>query len=361
MRIAYDARHAARGLGISTFIVSLAAELVRTGEVELVWLGDPELAPPGTARGVSLHRAPYPLLDGPLGRALIARLNVDVVHFTGNTGWGRRGPVPAVLTLHDLIFMGTCARGRSPRQMIGHRYERRLVGRAVKVADAVVVPSRTVAEDVRARFGPGVVPQVVPEGVSLPPVSPGVASKTSEPSEPRYLVAFAGRDPRKRTTEVVEAWRRLAPLHMRLRLLAGGGLPAGLRESLAADELARTVEILEHLPRQELWSVLSGAFALLYPTSAEGFGLPVLEGMAAGTPVITGLAPVTHEVGGDAIVPLDPDDVAGSIAAAVLRLDADPGWRSEMSERGRRRAREFSWRKTAAAYLDVYRSARRPR
>src|SRR5947208_877696 len=92
MRIAFDGRNASRGLGQSTFIVALATELVASGKVELVWLGDPGTAPRGVAGVVRVDRLPYPALDGALGRALARRLGVELIHFTGNTGWGRHGP-----------------------------------------------------------------------------------------------------------------------------------------------------------------------------------------------------------------------------------------------------------------------------
>src|SRR4051812_29764734 len=103
MRLALDARHAARGLGISTFIVHLAEQLLVSGEVEVIWLGDPSSAPRGITSAVRVDRLPYPVLDGPAGRALARATGADLIHFTGNTGWGRSGPIPSVLTLHDLI------------------------------------------------------------------------------------------------------------------------------------------------------------------------------------------------------------------------------------------------------------------
>ena len=356
MRIAFDARHAARGLGISTFVTHLARELARLDGVELVWLGDPRLAPPLAAGFVSLGHAPYPLLDGPLGRARLARLHADVVHFTGNTGWGRPGPVPHVLTLHDLIFLGTRRADRSIRQQVGHRYERSLIGRALAAAAIVAVPSRTVADQVTARFGPAVQPRVVLEGVA-PPAPPLAGPASAAGERAPYIVAFAGRDPRKRTGDVVNAWRALQPSPIRLRLLAAGGLPDGLANELGAELADRRVEILEHLPREQLWRVMSGALALVYPSVDEGFGLPVLEGMAVGTPVLAGIAPVTREIGADAIVAIDPVDVPGSIAAAVRRLFEDPECARAIAERGRARAATFTWRRTAEGYRDLYREA----
>lgn len=352
MRLAYDARLAGRGLGISTFVIGLAEALVASGEVELVWLGDPALAPAGSARWLRADRRPYPLLDGGAGRMLVRRLAADVIHFTGNTGWSRPGLVASVLTLHDLIFLDTGTHARSVRQVIGHRYERRLLPAAARSADVLAVPSQTVAEQVRARLPLAGEPQVIHEGVSPPAARDGQPAAATP-----YIVCFAGRDPRKQTEAVVAAWRELANLPLRLELLAAGGMPPGLRESLQPALSAGLVGIHPHLPREQVWSLLAGASALVYPSRDEGFGLPVLEGMAAGTPVLSGIAPVTREIGGDAIVELDPADISGSIVAALRRLLADPVMAAAVRGRGHSRVREFSWRAAADAYLQAYREA----
>jgi glycosyltransferase involved in cell wall biosynthesis len=362
MRVLYDARLAHRGLGISTFVVQLAAALARTQEVELVWLGNPTLAPPGIGAAVRVDRRPYPLLDGPAGRALARRLRPDLIHFTGNTGWASNSSVPSVLTLHDLIFLDSSLRSRSLRQQVGHRYERLLVPYAARRADVLVVPSHTVAAQVRARFGRSRAPSVVHGGVEAvtrieDAGGEAPAPARAGPADPPYIVAFAGRDPRKNTPAVVAAWRQLASAPLHLHLLAAGGMPPGLRVSLEPELAAGTVAVHPHLPRARVWSLLTGALALVYPSSDEGFGLPVLEAMAAGIPVLTGIAPVTREIGGDAIVQLDPADIVGSTAAAVRRLLADPISVADLGARGRAQASLFTWEAAAAGYLAAYREA----
>jgi glycosyltransferase involved in cell wall biosynthesis len=350
MRVALDARHAGRGLGIATFVGRLAAALVDLGRHEIVWLGDPALAPAGVADAIRVDRWPYPLLDGPAGRRIARRSRADVMHFTGNTGWGRSGPVPSVLTLHDLIFLTSGVRRRRLRQLVGHRYERVLIRRALPSATVLAVPSQAVADAVGQRF-PHVRPaRVVRPGVDPPP-APGA------PPARDYVVAFAGHDPRKRTADVVAAWRAVQPLGVRLRLLAGAGLPPGLRDELQPEIATGAVEVLDHQPRPALWQILQGALALAYPSDDEGFGLPVIEGMAAGTPVLAGVAPVTREVGGDAIVPLDAGDVAGSLAREIRRLHDDAAHAAAVAGRGLARAREFTWRRTAEGYGQLYAEA----
>src|SRR3954469_5179821 len=111
MWVGLDARLASRGLGIGTFVLELARRLA--ADVDVVWFGSQAIARPGMASVVDLASYPFPFLDSPLGKARVARENVDVFHFPGNSGWTSPGPVPVVLTVQDLIFMDTPVRGRN--------------------------------------------------------------------------------------------------------------------------------------------------------------------------------------------------------------------------------------------------------
>jgi glycosyltransferase involved in cell wall biosynthesis len=347
MRIGLDARLASRGLGIGTFVVELARRLV--DDVELVWFGAPELAPPGTADVVDLSSHPFPYLDSPLGRARAAKAKVDVFHFPGNSGWTRPGPMPVVLTIQDLIFMDTPVRGRHLRQILGHRYLRTRVGRSARAATVVCCPSETTADDVVARLGVGRRPAVIPIGIDFPELPPAEAGD--------YALAFSARDPRKGVELAFEAWRAAGRHPRRLRLLAGAGLPEGFEATAAAEIAAGEVEIAGYLPREELWATLAGAAVLIHTSSAEGYGLPVLEAMAAGVPVISGLAPAACEVGGDAILALDPADPVRSAAGWLRRLRDEPGLARATRERGLARAAELGTARTAAEYRHAYEQA----
>lgn len=336
MRIGLDARHAAAGLGIATFVTSLAEALVGRGGTEVVWLGGEETAPAGVAQAVP-PPGPYPVLDGPYGRRWAGALGLDVLHFTGNTGWRRSGPMPTVLTVHDLIFFERIP-GRSARQRYGHAYLRWNVGGAVRAATVLAAGSQSTADAVARRFGRQ--PVALGYGVRS-------ASLVGTPAEPPYLLAFGGRDPRKGLDLALEVARATGlPLHVTGR----AGLPSGF---VAGPD----VVVHDSLPREELDALIAGALALVYLSSHEGFGLPVVEALALGTPVVTGRAPVTREVAGEAGLLVDVADPVGSAVAHVRSL-LDPARRAAVAAAGRERARAFSWDAVAERYEALYAEAR---
>jgi glycosyltransferase involved in cell wall biosynthesis len=348
--LALDARHAARGFGIATMLTALATRLVARDDIELIWCGDPRLAPPGTAEVIDLRRWPYPLFDSAVGKAVVRGQRADVLHLTGNTGWGGSWqPVPFVLTIHDLIFLRTTIGNRGLRQVVGHRYARRNVRRAACRAAVVAVPSRHTAAAVTAELDGVKRLELIYQGVDQHG-SHGRARATDP-----YVVAFSGRDPRKGVDLVLHALRAAGLPDWRLKVLAGAGLPDGFEDLAAADVASGRVEILDYVPRSELISTLQSARAVAYASRDEGFGLPVLDAMAAGVPVITGLAPVTREVAGDAALMIDPADPVPSMAAALRRLAREPVLAEGLAERGRARAAEFSWDRMAEQYVRLYR------
>jgi glycosyltransferase involved in cell wall biosynthesis len=112
-----------------------------------------------------------------------------------------------------------------------------------------------------------------------------------------------------------------------------------------------------YLPLAQLPALLGGATVVAYPSLGEGFGLPVLEGMACGAPVLTTRRLSLPEVGGNAVAYCEPD--ADSIAAELARLLDDPQRRAELGRAGLARAAQFSWAASAAAHIEAYRRAMR--
>jgi glycosyltransferase involved in cell wall biosynthesis len=319
--------------------------------VDVVWFGDPTLAPDGVAGKVKIA-GPYPILDTWMGQAVVRKANIDVFHFAANTGWARPAPVPTVLTIHDLIFMESGIHSRGLRQIVGHRYARFSTRRAAHQAAAIAVPTAATANEVVQALAPPASPVVIHWGVDLPPQT--VSHKPDVAPSEQYLAAFSAQDPRKGTGVVVDAWRALGPDRPRLRLLGGAGVPRGLESRIAEDLRSGRIELLGYVPREKVVDVIAGALALIYPSTAEGFGFPVIEAMALGVPVVSGLAPATLELGGQALIRIDPGAPVTSIAEAVTRLRRDAPFRDRVSALGREIASQFSWAAAAEAYRALY-------
>jgi glycosyltransferase involved in cell wall biosynthesis len=182
------------------------------------------------------------------------------------------------------------------------------------------------------------------ERLRLVPMSPGPDFSPDGPAASGdYVLAVGTLEPRKNLARLVEAARH-AKIELRVVGARGwGGVAAG----------GDGVRWLGEVPDEELGALYRGALCLAYPSLYEGFGMPILEAMCSGTPVVTSAGGATEEIAGGAAVlvdPLDPVSIADGIAEAERR-------RAELIAAGLDRARRFGWPDTAARTLEVYREA----
>lgn len=199
-----------------------------------------------------------------------------------------------------------------------------------------------------------------PSAVTLlgPRASPPLAADDTAPAPAGYWLAVGTLEPRKNYETLLDAldlyWAR-SPRPLPLRIAGGGGWKSDtLKAHLAALETRGRVQRLGYVPDAELMRLYAGTQALLFPSWHEGFGLPVLEAMSRGAPVICSANASLPEVGGEAAVYVDPAS-AESICQAMLTLEADSAQRLRMVEAGRRQAARFSWETTARQTLEFYR------
>ncbi|MEO8287846.1 MAG: glycosyltransferase family 1 protein [Chloroflexota bacterium] len=171
-----------------------------------------------------------------------------------------------------------------------------------------------------------------------------------------YCIHVGTLQPRKNLGLLVETWDMLREQMETppMLLLAGkrGWLYDSLLEAVASRGLGSLIKFADYVERDDLPSLYSGAVAMTFPSLYEGFGLPVLEAMACGTPVLASTASSVPEVAGDAAIMLDPTD-ASAWARAVQKIMEDQTLRADLSQRGLARAAEFTWEKCARQTLAV--------
>jgi len=178
----------------------------------------------------------------------------------------------------------------------------------------------------------------------------------------RYVLYVGTLQPRKNLETLVRAFARLVkqaviPSDVRL-VLAGrhGWLTEGLDRAIASSGCPERIVLPGYVAPEDLAALLSGAQVFVLPSWFEGFGLPVLEAMACGTPVLVADTSSLPEAAGDAGRCLPPHDEAAWTAALAQTMH-DAAWRAEASERGRAWARQFTWARTAAQTVASYRRA----
>ena len=294
--------------------------------------------------------------------AMIGRLSwmresrrLDLVHLTDPYG-APALPGRFVCTIHDLFPL---TRDEYTGTPLRRRYGRRT--RAIlKGCLAVVTPSGYVREQLKSLFPETRCPvTVVPEAASpyFRPVNVDPASLSGYGLTSEGYFMYVGRlDPRKNVQRLVDAWEALPQRFRRERrlvLVVSGAAPGG---SLDALEGIEGVIVIRDVPESDLRTLYSSALALVFPSLDEGFGLPVLEAMRCGCPVITSRASCLPETAGSAALLADPADTA-SISDGMRKMAESEERRMEYSAAGLQRASEFSWQRTARETMRVYRKA----
>lgn len=322
----------------------------------------PECAGPGlldvALPGVAATTARRRLAEQTLLPAVALRHGAALVHtlnYLVPEGW--RGP--ALLTLHDDRLQRERAAG-GPLE----RAAARLFARSVRRATRLLANSSNTVERCAATFGVprerfAVTPLAV-DHAAIARVGPGDQARVRAALglEDRPVVLFVGElEAHKNVDRLVGAFAR-ARAHAPAALLVLAGGRGARREALVrlAGErgLGEAVRFAPYLPRPDLLALVAAARVLALPSLDEGFGLPVVEGFASGTPVLAADRGALPETAGGAAELVDPEDEA-AIAAGLVRLLGDEGLRARRIEAGRRRALDFTWGRSAAAALAVYR------
>lgn len=351
MRVAYTLEQCWHRVPGGTGVAALktAAAMEAFGDIELIGVAGKHASPPADE-----WLPPIPVRHLPLAAPWLyhAWLSVhwprpesvvpdaQVVHATTLIACPTAKPL--VVTLHDLAFL----HDSSHFTRHGNQVFRRSLRIIRRKADLVLCCSQATLDDcVKAGIGADRL-RLVPLGVEIEPASMDEVQRVRETYQlpQRYLLFVGTVEPRKNLHGLAAA---IALLDDPLPLVVVGA--AGWGDAAAA--ISGDVRFLGFVPNEDLGPLYAGAQVFCYPSEREGYGLPVLEAMAQGTPVVTSRGTATEETAGGAAVLVDPADsvdIARGITEAGLR-------REELSVQGRRRAAQSTWAMTAALTRAAYR------
>jgi len=263
---------------------------------------------------------------------------------------------PTVLTVHDLTYLLT-----DTHTTLNSLFLKLAMPRFLAEAKAIITPSESTKLDLLRHYHvPSDKVNVIPEGVDPrffirdPGAVERVRRKYHLPAS--YLLTVGTIEPRKNHSRLLEARLKLSKLGVDIPLVIAG--KAGWRSATVVEEMSQLeqqylVQYLGFVDDRDLPALYQAATTFIYPSLYEGFGLPVLEAMASGTPVVTSSTSSLPEVAGEAAILINPHEPK-QMAHAIQRLLAEPELRNELQHKGILRARSFAWDKTATETINVY-------
>ena len=285
-----------------------------------------------------LERCGFRVDHSPLGvlwqQTILPEIEADVL-------WGPHGTLPvtwrkpSVITLHDFTSLTMPGRHRLKTILSFNLF----IGRSLELASRVACVSHAVADEAMRGFGvPRSKMEIVPNGVD-PFFSPGG-------DEGDYILFTGTLEPRKGIDDLLAVWSSL-PRRPRLVLAGDRGWKMTIPDG---------VEVLGYVTRERLRELYRGARAFVYPSRYEGFGIPPLEALACGAPVIATRTGAIPEFAGDAALLIDPGD-RDALRAALLRVLSDASLRRELRARGPERASLYRWDASAQIMAELLRCA----
>jgi len=367
LHIAIDASRlaVAERTGTERYSYELLAALARVdrrSRYTLYTNGLPAALPP-LGPNMALCSIPLPRLwtHARLGPALL-RARPDVAFIPAHVVPLARPPA-AVVTIHDLGYLAFPDAHTARRRLELHL----TTLWSVRAARRVIAISAATRDDLLRRYGADPARVAVVHhglaGAQFRPPNPNeiAAARARHGLERPYFLYVGTVQPRKNLERLIAAFAQAAgagALGEAELVLGGrrGWLSAPIERKAAELGLAGRVRFPGYLPDADLPALLGGALAFAFPSLYEGFGLPVLEAMACGAPVLTSATSSLPEVAGDAALLVDPRDTA-AIAAGLARLAADPALRADLRARGMARAAGFTWERCARETLAILRDA----
>lgn len=358
----------ARPVGAGVYTIAIARGMSAHPEVDLHlltrrddtsrWL---DIAPNGEVHALAPNRRPTRLVwEQTAGPRVAQSIRPDVWHSPHYT-MPLRSTVPTVVAMHDLTFFDHPEWHERSKVV----YFRRMIAAATRRADVVITGSNDAAEGLRTRFTLRGEIVVVHHGVDHPRFAPFADDTVDRAALERHgiaspYVAFASTiEPRKDVPNLVRAFARIAAAHPDVQLVLAGGDGWGVaqaRAAITASGVATRILRPGYIDDATLAALFRRAEVIAYPSLVEGFGMPALEALASGTPLVTTSGGALEEVVGDAALLVPPGDSDALARALATALD-DPSVATRLRAAGLARAATFTWERSIDAHVDAYRRA----
>ena len=311
---------------------------------------------------IELHCPSYPLWEQWALPRAAKRYGVQLLHCTSNTApiWC---DIPLVLTLHDIIFLEPRDKqNKSLYQNMGWLYRRLDVPRILDKCRRIITVSNFEMENIIAKLDiPRERMAMIYNGYNewFRPVEDTKRVYKKYIAERGYFFFLGNTDPKKNTERTLVAYSKyLNQSSIKRKLLMADLDPDylnGIIQRNGIENIRENIVMPGYIVNSDLPYIYTNAFAFLYTSLRESFGIPLLEGMACGTPVITSNTSSMPEIGGPDAILVNPES-SDEIATMMLRLETDETFYKKQREIGLERAKQFSWRKTAEQLLQLYRS-----
>ena len=360
--------------GVAQYVFSLVRELIRTGDVDLnVFVLEDELplldfAKEG-CRVIPVPRAAAPPVKNILWHQLklpqlAGDLKLDVLHVPSYRRLVRSAPCPTVGTIHDLAPFHVKGKYDLARMFYG----RVIVKSLARAQKEIIAVSHCTARDIETYFG---IPQsrlhVIHNGIDHDRFFPGDIQTARAWTEekhnlcaPLFLYVSRLEHPGKNHVRLIEAFTAFKRVTgSRWQLALGGGDWHGseeIKSAASASPFASDIRFLGFVPDADLPNLYRAAQAMVYPSLFEGFGLPPVEAMACGTPVISSTRGALEEVVAEAALTINPEDVE-NMTQALTRIAEDDGLARDLRAKGISNAARFRWSRTADEVMKIYRRA----
>ncbi len=285
---------------------------------------------------------------------------VELLHCTSNTA-PVRCDIPLILTLHDIIFMEPRdKRNKSLYQNLGWLYRRVVVPRILKKCQRIITVSEFERDNILKKLSlPEKQVVMIYNGYNdwFRPMEDSACVFAKYMDERGYLFFLGNTDPKKNTERTLIAYSKYLECSRVKRKLLMADLDRQYLEDIIKrnqiENIRRNIVMPGYIVNTDLPYVYSAAFAFLYTSLRESFGIPLLEAMACGTPVITSNTSSMPEIGGPEAILVNPER-ADDICEQLIRLEEDADFYQWQMEMGLRRSKLFSWKYTAEQLLSLY-------